>query len=404
MKINMSNILSVSQVNTYIRSLIDGNRNLSNILISGEISNFTDHYRTGHLYFSLKDSKSVLKAVMFNDSARRLKFMPKDGMKVIVSGKITVYEPSGQYQIIVKSMQPDGVGALHIAYEQLKEKLSKEGLFDKSRPLPEYPKKIAVITSETGAAVQDIKNILGRRWPIAEINLIPCTVQGEYAEGQLTKAVKQANTIPDVDIIIIGRGGGSIEDLWAFNSEKLARAIYDSKIPVISAVGHETDFTICDFVSDLRAPTPSAAAELAVPDVRDVMGSLLSTDEHIKSRALAVVNEKSQQLDLLSSSRSFKSPNEIWDSKKRDLDVLSKELKQLADGKLKNESHNLSETYAKLEALNPLNILLRGYSAVTKDDKFISSVANVSVGDKITIKMSDGSVSADVTEVSASEG
>lgn len=399
----MNSILTISQVNTYIHSIIDGDKILDNILITGEISNFTDHYRTGHLYFSLKDSKSVLKAVMFCDSVKRLKFKPHDGMKVIVSGRITVYEPSGQYQVIVKSMQPDGVGTLHIAYEQLKEKLSKEGLFDKSRSLPQYPRRIAVITSETGAAVRDIENILGRRWPIAEILLIPCTVQGEYAESQLCRAVRLANTLPNIDVIIIGRGGGSIEDLWAFNSEKLARTIYASEIPVISAVGHETDFTICDFVSDLRAPTPSAAAELATPDINDVYSSLISTLEFIRKRTEYIINLKYQQLDLLSMNTTLKSPESIWSNKKRELERLSVEMEHLIHSLKEKELNTLSELYAKLDTLNPLNTLLRGYSIVTKNTEFITSAKKLDVDDNIDIKMNDGNIVAKVTNISLYE-
>lgn len=399
----MNSILTISQVNTYIHSIIDGDKNLNGIFITGEISNFTDHYRTRHLYFSLKDSKSVLKAVMFADSAKRLKFKPRDGMKVIVSGKITVYEPSGQYQVIVRSMQPDGVGALHIAYEQLKEKLAKEGLFDKSRSLPQYPRRIAVITSETGAAVRDIENILGRRWPIAEVLLIPCTVQGEYAEDQLCRAVKFANALPNIDVIIIGRGGGSIEDLWAFNSERLARTIYSSEIPVISAVGHETDFTICDFVSDLRAPTPSAAAELVTPDINEVYSSLVSTLEFIRKRTEYIINSKYQQLDLLSMNKVLQSPESIWASQKRELESLFVEMGHLIHSRKEKELNSLSELYAKLDALNPLNTLLRGYSIVTKEGVFITSAKKLAVNDNIDIKMNDGNIVAKVTNVSLNE-
>ena len=257
-------VLSVSQINFFIKSLIEGDGRMRDIYARGEISNFTDHYRSGHLYFSLKDEKSVLKAVMFSSAARRLRFCPKEGMRVIVRGRVAVYEPGGQYQFYVEEMQPDGVGALSLAFEQLKEKLAAEGLFaeEHKRPIPPFPARIGVITSPTGAAVQDIRNILSRRWPAAEIVFCPVLVQGEDAAAQLTAAVKLMNAQKAADVIIIGRGGGSAEDLAAFNDETLARAVFASKIPVISAVGHETDFTICDFVADLRAPTPSAAESL----------------------------------------------------------------------------------------------------------------------------------------------
>ena len=262
------NVLSVSQITGYLKSLLEGDPNLNPVFISGEISNFTDHYRSGHLYFSLKDEKAVLKAVMFSSSARRLRFRPSDGMKVLCRGRISLYEASGQYQLYVDDMQPDGLGTLNLAYEQLKTRLEKEGLFDaaRKRPIPRYPRRVGVITSPTGAAVRDICQILGRRWPMAEIVFCPVLVQGEEAAPQLVEALARMNRVDGVDTIIIGRGGGSLEDLWAFNEESVARAVAASKIPVISAVGHETDFTICDFVADLRAPTPSAAAELAVPD------------------------------------------------------------------------------------------------------------------------------------------
>ena len=252
-------VLSVSQLNRYIKMNFDADENLANIFISGEISNFTNHYRTGHLYFTLKDDSAAVRAVMFNSSAKRLKFMPEDGMKVIARGRVSVYEASGQYQLYVDDMQPDGVGALNLAYEQLKEKLQKEGLFSELHKKP-YPEKVGVITSPTGAAVRDIINVLGRRFPYAEIVFCPVLVQGDGAHLQLTDAVNLFNSERAADVIIIGRGGGSIEDLWEFNDEGLARAVYNSEIPVISAVGHETDFTICDFAADMRAPTPSAAA------------------------------------------------------------------------------------------------------------------------------------------------
>ena len=269
-------VLSVSQLNRYIKMNFDADENLANIFISGEISNFTNHYRTGHLYFTLKDDSSAVRAVMFNSSAKRLKFMPEDGMKVIARGRVSVYEASGQYQLYVDDMQPDGVGALNLAYEQLKEKLQKEGLFSElhKKPLPPYPEKVGVITSPTGAAVRDIINVLGRRFSYAEIVFCPVLVQGDGAHLQLTDAVNLFNSERAADVIIIGRGGGSIEDLWEFNDEGLARAVYNSEIPVISAVGHETDFTICDFVADMRAPTPSAAAELAVPDANELQYAL----------------------------------------------------------------------------------------------------------------------------------
>ena len=275
-------ILTVSQINFYIQSIVDNDPRLKSVFVCGELSNFTRHYKSGHLYFSLKDDKSLIKAVMFSSAASRLRFAPSDGMKVIVRGRISVYEPSGQYQLYVEDMQPDGAGALALAYEQLKSKLEKEGLFDSrhKKPIPQFPKKVGVITSPTGAARRDIENIISRRYPCAEIILYPVTVQGDTAPAQLVNAVEYMDGKSDV--VIIGRGGGSAEDLWAFNDERLARTIYDCNTPVISAVGHETDFTICDFVSDLRAPTPSAAAELAVPDREELFGFLLQRKDTLQ--------------------------------------------------------------------------------------------------------------------------
>ena len=277
-------VLTVSQVNFFIKSLLEGDGRLQNVLISGEISNFTDHYRSGHLYFSLKDDKSVLKAVMFASAARRLKFRPKDGMKVLIRGRVSVYEPSGQYQLYAEDMQPEGMGALSLAFQQLKDRLSQEGLFDADhkREIPAFPQRIGVITSPTGAAVQDILQITGRRWPLAEIILAPVLVQGEQAPGQIVEALQEMDRRRACDVIILGRGGGSLEDLWAFNEEAVARAVYACTIPVVSAVGHETDFTICDFAADLRAPTPSAAAELCTPDWREELAQVLSYNRYFR--------------------------------------------------------------------------------------------------------------------------
>ena len=263
---------SVSELNGYIKRIIESNRTLASVTVKGEISNFTAH-RSGHFYFSLKDSEGQIKAVMFRSRAQTLRFMPESGMKVIVHGSVSVYERDGVYQLYASSIQPDGIGALYLAYEQLKEKLYKNGIFDPAHkmPLPKYPEKIGVITSPTGAAVRDIINVLKRRYPIASIYLYPSLVQGDGAEEDLIKAVDYFDRSNLCDVIIIGRGGGSIEDLWAFNSEKLAMRIFDCKIPIISAVGHETDFTICDFVADMRAPTPSAAAEISAPDIAELL-------------------------------------------------------------------------------------------------------------------------------------
>ena len=283
--------VTVSQLNTYIRSRMEEDPTLQSLFVVGEISNFTDHYRSGHLYLSLKDEKSVIRAVMFAQYARRLRFRPEDGMKVIARGRVGVYEANGQYQLYIEDMQPDGLGALNLAFEQLKQKLEKEGLFarERKKPLPKYPERIGVITSPTGAAVQDITTILARRFPLAEIVFCPVLVQGEGAAPQIVKALEEMNRRQAADVIILGRGGGSLEDLWAFNEESVARAVAASEIPVISAVGHETDFTICDFAADCRAATPSAAAELAVPDQLALKASLLSVEGSLVRQVLGIL-------------------------------------------------------------------------------------------------------------------
>lgn len=384
-------LLSVTQVNTYIKSLIDGDGRLKNIMVSGEISNFTDHYKSGHLYFSLKDSGGVIKAVMFSDSARRLKFLPKDGMKVIVGGRISVYESTGQYQVYVQSMQPDGLGALNLAYEQLKEKLSGEGLFDRRLPLPAFPERIAVITSPTGAAVHDITGILERRWPVAKVLFCPSAVQGDLAEGQLVEAVEKISSGGLADLIIIGRGGGSMEDLWAFNSEALARAIYNCKIPVISAVGHETDFTICDFVSDLRAPTPSAAAELAVPNIYDMMSALEGLQAGLEERAMHKVQDYRMLLDRLVSANSAPAARLLRTADM--LEALTEKLHMHQKNILNRKKLDFAACGARLDALSPLKILSRGYSVLTNDKgEVISSVKSVSKGEKLTARLMDGTL------------
>lgn len=336
-------VLSVSQLNRYIKMNFDADENLANIFISGEISNFTNHYRTGHLYFTLKDDSAAVRAVMFNSSAKRLKFMPEDGMKVIARGRVSVYEASGQYQLYVDDMQPDGVGALNLAYEQLKEKLQKEGLFSEhhKKPLPPYPEKVGVITSPTGAAVRDIINVLGRRFPYAEIVFCPVLVQGDGAHLQLTDAVNMFNSERAADVIIIGRGGGSIEDLWEFNDEGLARAVYNSEIPVISAVGHETDFTICDFVADMRAPTPSAAAELAVPDANELQYALSALKNRMFLNVSSGIADRRSRLEYLTSKGALKSPDEMLSNRSQRLDTAFSKMLSSYENRIGGKKWNL---------------------------------------------------------------
>ena len=394
---NTPKIITVSQLNFYLKSLIDNDQNLRFVFLEGEISNLTDHYSSGHIYFSLKDEKSVVKAVMFSYAAKNLKFKPENGMKVILRARVSVYEPSGQYQLYVEDMQPDGVGALSLQFEQLKEKLSKEGLFDKAhkKPIPTFPETIGVITSPTGAAVRDILNILSRRYPFADIVMCPVLVQGENAASQLTQAIKRFSESKIADVVIIGRGGGSQEDLWAFNDENLARAIYDCETPVISAVGHETDFTICDFVSDLRAPTPSAAAELAVPDKDELTAELMAQRQYLSALIDKKLLSFESSLDNSSRLLSAYSPLNIIEIGEKDMINLSDRMLSVSKQLIENNTKNLTETASKLSALNPVAVLMRGYSYITDtDNKTVSSVSDVNVGDKINIKVSDGTLSA----------
>ena len=395
-------VLSVSQLNRYIKMNFDADENLANIFISGEISNFTNHYRTGHLYFTLKDDSAAVRAVMFNSSAKRLKFMPEDGMKVIARGRVSVYEASGQYQLYVDDMQPDGVGALNLAYEQLKEKLQKEGLFSElhKKPLPPYPEKVGVITSPTGAAVRDIINVLGRRFPYAEIVFCPVLVQGEGAHLQLTDAVNLFNSERAADAIIIGRGGGSIEDLWEFNDEGLARAVYNSKIPVISAVGHETDFTICDFVADMRAPTPSAAAELAVPDANELQYALSALKNRMFLNVSSGIADRRSRLEYLTSKGVLKSPDEMLSNRSQRLDTAFSKMLSSYENRIGGKKVEFISAATALSKLDPMSVLMRGFAFVSdKNGKNVYSSQALAKGDKINVRFHDGSAVCEVKEI-----
>lgn len=395
-------VLSVSQLNRYIKMNFDADENLANIFISGEISNFTNHYRTGHLYFTLKDDSAAVRAVMFNSSAKRLKFMPEDGMKVIARGRVSVYEASGQYQLYVDDMQPDGVGALNLAYEQLKEKLQKEGLFSElhKKPLPPYPEKVGVITSPTGAAVRDIINVLGRRFPYAEIVFCPVLVQGEGAHLQLTDAVNLFNTERAADVIIIGRGGGSIEDLWEFNDEGLARAVYNSEIPVISAVGHETDFTICDFVADMRAPTPSAAAELAVPDANELQYALSALKNRMFLNVSSGIADRRSRLEYLTSKGVLKSPDEMLSNRSQRLDTAFSKMLSSYENRIGGKKVEFISAATALSKLDPMSVLMRGFAFVSdKNGKNVYSSQALAKGDKINVRFHDGSAVCEVKEI-----
>ena len=395
-------VLSVSQLNRYIKMNFDADENLANIFISGEISNFTNHYRTGHLYFTLKDDSAAVRAVMFNSSAKRLKFMPEDGMKVIARGRVSVYEASGQYQLYVDDMQPDGVGALNLAYEQLKEKLQKEGLFSElhKKPLPPYPEKVGVITSPTGAAVRDIINVLGRRFPYAEIVFCPVLVQGEGAHLQLTDAVNLFNSERAADVIIIGRGGGSIEDLWEFNDEGLARAVYNSEIPVISAVGHETDFTICDFVADMRAPTPSAAAELAVPDANELQYALSALKNRMLLNVSSGIADRRSRLEYLTSKGALKSPDEMLSNRSQRLDTAFSKMLSSYENRIGGKKVEFISAATALSKLDPMSVLMRGFAFVSdKNGKNVYSSQALAKGDKINVRFHDGSAVCEVKEI-----
>lgn len=385
-------ILTVSEINSYIKTLMDHDMILNQVLVRGEISNFKLHY-SGHMYLTLKDDQSVVRAVMFRGANRTLKFKPEDGMKVIVQGKITVYERGGQYQLYVDHMQPDGIGALHIAFEQLKAKLQKEGLFDetKKKPLPQYPRKIGVVTSATGAAIRDILNVLARRFPYASIAIYPVLVQGEQACHQIVRGISYFNQDRKADVIITGRGGGSIEELWAFNEEAVARCIAASDIPVISAVGHETDFTIADFVADMRAPTPSAAAELAVPSQVELRDKIYNFQSRLIYLMNKDIGDRREHLKRLKQSPLFRNPMDKVNQYRLLLDALHKDLINHTTVQLKMRREMLAGLCGKLDALSPLAVLSRGYAVVKrKANQLIKSVNGVSPGEEIDIRVSDG--------------
>lgn len=399
-------VLTISQINVFLKSLIEGDGRLTDIYAAGEISNFTDHYRSGHLYFSLKDEKSVLKAVMFSSTARRLRFKPGDGMRVIVRGRVSVYEPSGQYQFYVEEMQPDGLGALNLAFEQMKAKLEAEGLFraEFKKPIPRFPMRIGVITSPTGAAVQDMRNILARRWPAAELIFCPVLVQGEGAPAQLTAAVREMNRRRCADVILIGRGGGSAEDLAAFNDEALARAVFASEIPVISAVGHETDFTICDFVADLRAPTPSAAAELAVPDRAEIALQAQGLVRRMRSAVQSGLDDRRQLLDTACAAAVLRGPAALLGTRKMQLDGAVQALKTAQERLWLRERERLSSLSARLDGMSPLKVMARGYAALSDQaGRPVRSVRDVSPGDGVRARLSDGALELTVSGAAAKE-
>jgi len=442
--------LSVNALTKYIKRKFDADPHLLNIHVRGEISNFKQH-SSGHMYFTLKDEKARILAVMFSSHSRNMKFSPENGMTIIVTGDITVYEPSGQYQMYIKEMQPDGIGELFLAYEQLKQRLEREGLFalEKKRVIPTYPKTVGVITSPTGAAIRDIITTIKRRFPVVNILVFPALVQGENAAPSIAKAIEQANRLKTIDVLIVGRGGGSIEELWAFNEEIVARAIYSSTIPIISAVGHETDFTIADFVADLRAPTPTAAAELAVPHIEELMERVLQR----QTRLLRAMKEKFRQekvrLNRVQKSYAFRYPHRLYEQKLEQLDKLTELLARgvsrltlLKKGQQESIYKRLQRNHpeelligaknrysltqkeinrtmlqilakkqmdfdllvSKLQGLSPLKIMERGYSLVYKDDlQLVKSINQVKTDDPLQIQLTDGSLICKVESIKESE-
>jgi exodeoxyribonuclease VII large subunit len=442
--------LSVIALTKYIKRKFDADPHLQDVHVRGEISNFKQH-SSGHMYFTLKDDKARILAVMFSSQSRAMKFSPENGMKVVVKGDISVYEPSGQYQIYIKEMRPDGIGELFLAYEQLKKRLESEGLFsiEQKKPIPSYPKTVGVITSPTGAAIRDIITTIKRRYPIANILVLPALVQGENAAPSIARAIEKANKMDEIDVLIVGRGGGSIEELWAFNEELVARAIFQSLVPVISAVGHETDFTIADFVADMRAPTPTAAAELAVPHIDELMERLLQRKTRMLQSMSGRYRYEKQRLDRAQRSYAFRYPQRLYEQKLEHVDKLTESLvrgasrlldvkkgqhetiqKRLVrnhprialreaesrfDRSQKDMGRAMIQIFLKkqtqfekvistLQALSPLKIMDRGYSLVySEDNVLIKSINQVKENEPLQIQLTDGSLLCNVTNIKESE-
>ena len=439
-----NNYITVTQLNKYLKYKIDNDPNLGIVFLKGEISNFKNHSR-GHFYFTLKDETSRINAIMFKTYASLVKFQLYDGMKVLVTGRVSVYEASGSYQIYVEEIMEDGVGSLYLAFEQLKEKLQKEGLFLEShkKKIPKIPRRIGIVTAPTGAAIKDILSTIKRRWPLCETILFPALVQGDLASQDIVKKIKMADTY-DLDILIVGRGGGSLEDLWPFNEEIVARAIYEAKVPIISAVGHEIDFTIADFVADKRAPTPTGAAEMAVPNLPDVKNYLEQVTIRLQKAMTTKLNMASQRLKNLTDRRIFKNPVIIYEAKEQLFDSLFEKLnsniKAYLNNKINtlnlikasyifknpsvlyidkiylyndtikkinnnmekyliNKTNNYQTLLNKLEILNPITTLKRGYTITYNQDMTITSIKDVKVGDKIKSKLKDGFIESEVLNI-----
>lgn len=389
-------ILSVSQINRYISFKLKEDKKLSGVMIRGEISNFTAH-RSGHFYFTLKDNESAIKAVMFRSNAQKVKFMPQDGMNVVAMGSISVFERDGVYQIYITDIIPDGVGSVYIANQQLREKLRKEGIFDESakRPVPQLPKKIGAVTSETGAALQDIINVLSRRYPVCELMVFNTLVQGTDAADSISRSMMNAAKA-DCDVIILARGGGSLEDLSAFNTEKVAYAIYNSSVPVISAVGHETDVTIADLAADLRAPTPSAAAEMVSLSAEQIYGNIKYYEEKLKGLIETCLNNLNAQLEKTNERLLRFSPDQKIEKSILKYGELTKRLDKAYEKIISEKENEFISSVSKLEAMSPVSVLMRGYSLVYRNDRIVSRTSELTENDNVTIRLSDGKATAKI--------
>ncbi len=393
-------VLSVSQLNRYVKSIIEQDYNLQTVFVQGEISNFTNHYRTGHYYMTIKDEYSSIRAVMFKSANSRLRFMPENSMNVIIKGRVSVFERDGQYQLYIDDMQPDGAGALSLAFEQLKNKLAAEGLFDESRkrPIPRFPERVGVVTSPTGAAIRDIINVISRRFPAAELILCPVQVQGVSAAGQIKAAIELFNAKKAADVLIVGRGGGSAEELWAFNEEPVARAVAASEIPVISAVGHETDFTICDFAADLRAPTPSAAAEIAVPDIT-ALGELLgSFSRRMNSAVGGTLTHEKARLEARAQLLKRLSPRNYIDDLAARCGGAGVRIDSAVRHSMEVRRGEIAALCARLDALSPLRVIARGYAVASSGGKVLTSPSQVEVGDTIDLRLAGGELKCEVID------
>ena len=393
-------VLSVSQLNRYVKSIIEQDYNLQTVFVQGEISNFTNHYRTGHYYMTIKDEYSSIRAVMFKSANSRLRFMPENSMNVIIKGRVSVFERDGQYQLYIDDMQPDGAGALSLAFEQLKNKLAAEGLFDESRkrPIPRFPERVGVVTSPTGAAIRDIINVISRRFPAAELILCPVQVQGASAAGQIKAAIELFNAKKAADVLIVGRGGGSAEELWAFNEEPVARAVAASEIPVISAVGHETDFTICDFAADLRAPTPSAAAEMAVPDIT-AFGELLgSFSRRMNSAVGGTLTHEKARLEARAQLLKRLSPRNYIDDLAARCGGAGVRIDSAVRHSMEVRRGEIAALCARLDALSPLRVIARGYAVASSGGKVLTSPSQVEAGDTIDLRLAGGELKCEVID------